>query len=50
MIAQNDNKNILKAARCLRTGQRRLAVFFGMRRFVLGNRKIAQGEKVSEAQ
>jgi len=49
MIALNDNKNILKAA-LPSNRAKALSRFFGMCLFVLGNRKIAQGEKVSEPQ
>jgi hypothetical protein len=49
MIAQNDNKNILKAG-LPSNRAKALGRFFGMLRFVLGNRKIEQGEKVSEPQ
>ncbi len=49
MIAQNNNKNILKAA-LPSNRAKTLGRFFGMRLFVLGNRKIEQGEKVSEPQ
>lgn len=49
MIAKHDNKNILKAA-LPSNGAKALGRFFGMRLFVLGNRKIEQAEKVSEPQ